>query len=255
MPHLTSPKHRRTFRTCFVFIKVVCAVILATINHPANAAAACVDKKTSCAGWSSTGYCTEKYVAYMANNCQKSCGICTGNEATTGSPTTTIKDAAHCGDQSGSCGSWKGAGYCDATSQYAAYMAKNCRKSCSGCAATGSTAPTMTTVATTTTTTRTTTRTTATTKTAKVTTPVTTTKRVVTTSKVTTVQDESECVDEHQDCGYWAVTGDCDNRKYISYMEHVCKRACGLCATAAPIPNPPKNTPAPAVVIVSPTLR
>lgn len=225
------------------------AVFLA-YSSPASAAD-CVDKASSCSSWTNAGYCTEKYVAYMTNNCPKSCGFCadqgTLDELTTVVVTTatatTTEEAENCVDKAGTCPQWTNAGYCDETSQYASYMASNCRKACGLCEDAGTTTKM---VATTTVTKAMTVSTaiTSTTKTVATTTVSTTTTAATVT---TTTKDSSECVDEHVDCGYWAVTGDCDNTKYINYMSWICRRACGLCATAAPLPDPPKITPAPAV--------
>jgi len=41
--------------------------------------AACSDKSSDCPTWARSGYCKRTYVAYMKENCKKSCGLCGGD--------------------------------------------------------------------------------------------------------------------------------------------------------------------------------
>lgn len=79
------------------------------------------DYATYCGTWAGNGYCQHTYVAWMAENCKKSCGLCPA--ACEDSP-----------DYAANCQSWANVGYCQHT--YVDWMNKNCKKSC-GCPAAG----------------------------------------------------------------------------------------------------------------------
>jgi len=78
----------------------------------------CEDKNKNCATYKKRGYCTEKYVNWMKNNCCASC---------------RAKNKKPCEDKvnSSNCAQWKNYGYC--TQSYVAYMKKNCGKTCGSC--------------------------------------------------------------------------------------------------------------------------
>ena len=78
----------------------------------------CSDLSTNCEAWSENGYCeTGAYVAYMKDNCKKSCIECTRET---------------CVDDHTNCEAWSENGYCE-TGNYVAYMKDNCKKSCNKC--------------------------------------------------------------------------------------------------------------------------
>jgi hypothetical protein len=62
----------------------------------------CTDKRPgSCPSWAKSGYCTEKYVDYMARNCPKSCGKCGGGPTPTAQPRPApTASPTKCEDQS-----------------------------------------------------------------------------------------------------------------------------------------------------------
>merc|ERR1712072_574333 len=96
----------------------------------------CTDKRGgSCPGWARKGYCTEKYVAYMTQNCAKTCGKCGGGSPSTKAPLTPSTGGPvteSCTDKrGGSCPGWARKGYC--TEKYVAYMTQNCAKTCGKC--------------------------------------------------------------------------------------------------------------------------
>ena len=72
-----------------------------------------------CNFWKGRGFCQQKYVNYMKKYCCKTCGVVV---------TVSCTDK----NTSGHCPTWKSYGFCAKSSQYYAFMKKNCEKSC-GC--------------------------------------------------------------------------------------------------------------------------
>ena len=44
----------------------------------------CVDKVSQCQSYANAGYCQRSYVAYMKQNCRKSCNLCRGKYGLSG---------------------------------------------------------------------------------------------------------------------------------------------------------------------------
>jgi ShK domain-like len=85
----------------------------------------CKDDRQECVGWANAGEC-ENNPAFMSQNCQLSCGICTG----TGGGGGDTEQPQVCEDKDESCGTWANAGECG---KNPSYMLANCPKSCDGC--------------------------------------------------------------------------------------------------------------------------
>merc|ERR1712096_510255 len=94
------------------------------------------DKKKSCKGWASGGYCTStQYRLYMKKYCCMSCLPSSGHNPST-TMTTYIKkikklpsNNTSCKDKRSGCQDWAQAGYCE-EDNYVKYMKDVCCKSC-----------------------------------------------------------------------------------------------------------------------------
>jgi len=113
------------------------------VDDGSGSGGACQDIETSCRHWASLGYCQQghQYEPYMYTNCKLSCGFCGGGSsapAPTPAPAPApTPSSGSCEDSQSSCRAWANAGYCHASSQYATWMADNCKLSCGSCSGSG----------------------------------------------------------------------------------------------------------------------
>jgi len=93
----------------------------------------CADKNPSCATWAANGECKNSAASWMADNCAKSCGVCTTAATLLSVPVTTAAtvSGSECKDASDRCASWKSTGECTGTS--GAFVRSMCPLSCGGC--------------------------------------------------------------------------------------------------------------------------
>ena len=54
-------------------------------------------------------------------------------------------------------------------------------------------------------------------------------------AKAAAQQVDPTCVDEHENCAYWAKSGECDNN--AAFMKASCKASCGVCKGGKPPPK------------------
>ena len=229
---------------------------------PTTTTKECIDASDQCPVWARFGQCEEN-PSYMFNNCLISCGVCAGptlntttttagttsNPSTTTSsttavptttPVTTLKpDTATtstttaapttttittttttrpCVDVTEECTYWAESGQCE---ENPSYMLNNCLISCGVCES-----PTLNTTSTTAGTTSNLSTTTSSTTAAPTTTTSTTT--APTTTTIITTTTARPCVDETEECAYWAESGQCEENP--SYMLNNCLISCGVCA-------------------------